>query len=253
MSPPTRSKPSKPTTSTRLTNPLFPPPKGQGLYQALQLPLPGTTTTTTTKPPPEILIFGGSTATGILGIQFAVRSGYRVATTCSPSNAAYLQSLGASGVFDYRSATVADDIRAWSHDADAALTLVWDCIATTDSARICARAMSKTRDGKYRSLLIVEDEVVKAVNERVESGWTLGYSILGEALMLGSWAIPGVEADYEFGKMFWELTRGLLARGEVKAARRDVNRGGEGLEGVLVGMEELREGKVSGVKLVYTL
>jgi NADPH:quinone reductase-like Zn-dependent oxidoreductase len=176
-----------------------------------------------------------------------------VATTCSPSNAAYLRSLGASGVFDYRSATVADDIRAWSRDADAALTLAWDCISTADSARICARAMSRTRDGRYRSLLVVEDEVVKAVNERVESGWTLGYTILGEAVVLGSWAVAAVEADFEFGKMFWELAWGLLARGEVKPARRDVNRGGEGLEGVLVGLGELRESKVSGVKLVYTM
>ena len=40
---------------------------GQGLYQTLQLPLP--THPATDSPP--ILIWGGSTATGQLGIQFA--------------------------------------------------------------------------------------------------------------------------------------------------------------------------------------
>ena len=32
-----------------------------------------------------------------------------------------------------------------------------------------------------------------------------------------------------------------------------VNRGGKGLEGVLEGLEDLKEGKVSAAKLVYTL
>ncbi|KAK4121612.1 GroES-like protein [Parathielavia appendiculata] len=231
---------------------------GQGLYQALQLPLPNpdtdtdTATTTPNNPPPEILIYGGSTATGILGIQFAALSGYRVVTTCSPAHFDYVKSLGADGAFDYRSPGVVEDIRAWSRDAEAALTLAWDCVATPETARLCAAALSRTRPGRYRSLQRLVDAVVKGANDKVSNGWTLGYTVFGDAF---EWrgTVPGSEEDYEFGKMFWELARELLAQGKVKPARTDMNRGGKGLDGVLAGLKEMKEGKVSGVKLVYTL
>jgi D-arabinose 1-dehydrogenase-like Zn-dependent alcohol dehydrogenase len=67
---------------------------GQGLYQSLELPLPNNPTTEKT----YILVYGGSTATGSLAIQFAKLSGLTVGTTCSPGNFEYVKSLG-SGKF----------------------------------------------------------------------------------------------------------------------------------------------------------
>jgi NADPH:quinone reductase-like Zn-dependent oxidoreductase len=64
---------------------------GQGLYQSLQLPLPNKPTTKKT----YLLIYGGSTATGSLAIQYAKLSGLTVAVTCSPKNFDYVKSLGA--------------------------------------------------------------------------------------------------------------------------------------------------------------
>lgn len=187
----------------------------------------------------------------MVGIQFAKLSGYRVVTTCSPSNFEYVKSLGADAAFDYRSPTVVDDIKAWSADADA-LTLAWDCIAQGDAPIISAAALSRTRPGHYRSLVRVADEVVTAVNDKLDNGARLGYTVIGEAINKGQ-PIPAIPADYEFGKKFWELSRELLAEGKIKPARTEVNRGGKGLEGVLVGLQEMKAGKVSGVKLVYTL
>ena len=69
---------------------------GQGLYQSLELPLPGSG-----KADIPLLIYGGSTATGSLAIQFAIHSGCEVITTCSPRNAPFVKSLGASEAFDY--------------------------------------------------------------------------------------------------------------------------------------------------------
>ncbi|KAL2159530.1 hypothetical protein VTH06DRAFT_2535 [Thermothelomyces fergusii] len=223
---------------------------GQGLYQALKLPLPGTAAPS--NPPPEILIYGGSTATGILGIQFAKLSGYRVATTASPHNFDYLKSLGADGVFDYHSPTVVQDIKAWSANPDA-LTLAWDCHASDDAARISAAALSTTQEGHYRALLVVNDDVVRGANPKVDNGFTLAYTIFGEDFEK-SRLFPAKQEDFEFGKQFWELARDLLAQGKLKTARPDINRDGKkGLEGVLDGLQQLKEGKVSGTKLVYTL
>jgi NADPH:quinone reductase-like Zn-dependent oxidoreductase len=78
---------------------------GQGLYQALELPIPKPLAT----PPPAssstsaplVLIHGGSTASGALGIQYARISGYTVLTTCSPHNFDAVKALGAAAAFDY--------------------------------------------------------------------------------------------------------------------------------------------------------
>lgn len=144
-----------------------------------------------------------------------------------------------------------DEIKAWSADPDA-LTLAWDCVSSGGSTEICAAALSKTRAGRYWALLAIDEKVVRGVNDKVESGYRLAYTMFGEPFEKRV-KVPAIPGDYEFGKTFWEVARGLLAEGKVKPARADVNRGGKGLEGVLVGLDELKEGKVSGVKLVYTL
>jgi NADPH:quinone reductase-like Zn-dependent oxidoreductase len=64
---------------------------GQGLYQSLKLPLPDKPATEKT----YLLIYGGSTATGSLAIQYAKLSGLTVGVTCSPKNFDYVKSLGA--------------------------------------------------------------------------------------------------------------------------------------------------------------
>ena len=70
---------------------------GQGLYQCLKLAMPDQPTTSRE----PVLIYGGSTATGALGIQLLKLSGYTVITTCSPKNFDYVKSLGADAVFNY--------------------------------------------------------------------------------------------------------------------------------------------------------
>jgi NADPH:quinone reductase-like Zn-dependent oxidoreductase len=175
-----------------------------------------------------------------------------VVTTCSPSNFDYVKSLGADAAFDYGAPDVVDQIRAWSANPDELLTRAWDCISSETSAKICAGALSKTKPSLYRALLPVSANVVKQVNEKVDVAYTMAYTMFGEPYEKGA-RKEAVPEDYEFGKKFWEDSRVLLEKGIIKPARVDLNRGGKGLEGVLVGLDELRLGKVSGVKLVYTL
>lgn len=237
---------------------------GQGLYQFLGLPLPSATPTTA-EPEPEpaaagattspdyLLIYGGSTATGILGIQFARQSGLTVLATASPHNFEYLKSLGAEAVFDYH--TPAEELAAQirSHTRNT-LVRAWDCSPTAESARLCALSMSDAREGAYGGLLPVPAGLVASANPKVtRSGFTMGYSAFGEAFSRGKLSWDARPEDAEFGRRFWDLSRELLAQGRITVAKMEVNRGGEGLDGVVVGLDELREGKVSGTKLVYTL
>jgi NADPH:quinone reductase-like Zn-dependent oxidoreductase len=107
-----------------------------------------------------LLIYGGSTATGALAIQYAKLSGLTVVATCSPRNMDYLKSLGADAVYDYNSAECSKDIREYTKDQ---LKHVFDCISEGDSTKICVEAMSSS-GGTYSTLLPVEDEKVTSIN-----------------------------------------------------------------------------------------
>ncbi|KAL3963175.1 hypothetical protein ACCO45_000179 [Purpureocillium lilacinum] len=190
----------------------------------------------------DFLIYGGSTATGTLGIQYAKLSGYTVLTTCSPRNAELVKAAGADFVFDYNDPDVGQKIREHTNDN---LHYAWDTISLPASAKICAEALSSAPGGKYASLSSVDFP-----RKDCSSGFTLAYTALGEAFTFGDIKIPAKPEDYEFAKMFWELSRELLAEGKIKAHPRRVR---QGLEGVLEGLQELKDNKVSGEKLVYTL
>lgn len=230
---------------------------GQGLYQNLKLPLPPREPASSPVPatddsgaPLTIFIYGGSTAMGISSIQYAKLSGARVVTTASPRNFDYVKSLGADAVFDYNSPTVVEDIRTWT---DGKLTRAWDCQSTAESAALIAKTMSTEADGLIGTLLPVKQDAVTAANPRVRAELSLYYNVFNEPFTYAMRECPAVPEAYEFGKMFWELSRELLAQGRLKPIRVIKNRGGEGLEGVIHGMKELKEGKVSAGKLVYTL
>lgn len=70
---------------------------GQGLYQSLGLPLPGSGSVGV-----PLLVYGASTATGSLAVQYGVLSGCSVIAVCSEKNFAFVKSLGASAAFDYK-------------------------------------------------------------------------------------------------------------------------------------------------------
>ncbi|KAI0385903.1 alcohol dehydrogenase [Hypomontagnella monticulosa] len=218
----------------------------QGLYKILELPFP----TTPAKEPYPILIYGGSTATGVYGIQFAKASGLTVVATASPRNFEYLKSLGADAVFDYNSPTCAADIKAFTNNA---LKLAWDC--SGDGGEICAAALSDAETSRYATIVPVEREVVAAINPKVEGPiFHLAYDVFNSPYVwLDGSTVPAKPDEYEFAAKFVALVPGLLANGTVKPIRTALNQGGSGLEGVLKGLEDLKAGKVSGTKLVYTL
>ncbi|KAH7311373.1 zinc-binding dehydrogenase [Stachybotrys elegans] len=217
---------------------------GQGLYQHLGLALP-------TKPIQDktpIMIYGGSTAMGVTGIQYAKLSGYTVITTASPRNFDYVKSLGADYVFDYSSPTLSADIRKLT---DNKLTLAWDCHSSDESVALCANALS-TDGGKIGTLLGVDRSKAKEANPKVEVNWTLYYDAFDEEYLYFT-RYPRRPDQYEQAKKFWELSAELLQQGKIKPTNVIENRGGSGLEGVLKGIDELRAGRVSAGKLVYTL
>lgn len=218
---------------------------GQGLYQSLQLPLPSKPSTQ--KIP--LLIYGGSTATGSLAIQYAKLSGLTVIVTCSPHNFEYVKSLGADAAFDYKSQDCSQQIKDFSKDS---IAHAFDCISEGPSSLITVSSMS-SQGGVYSTLLPIPDNEVRKINNKVTNKSTLGYIVAGEYFKFGPQEIPAKQEDYEFGKMFWELSRDLLEKGAVKVHHPVLNKFERGFDGVIKGMDAMRQGKVSGEKLVFTI
>ena len=105
--------------------------------------------------------------------------------------------------------------------------------------------------GRYSTTEDPGAQLIQAEYPGISAQAILAYTMIGEAFVFESERWEARPGDFEFGKMFWELARGLLENGTVKAVRTIVDFGGKGLEGALVGLEELRQGKVRGAKLVY--
>ncbi|KIW45808.1 uncharacterized protein PV06_01519 [Exophiala oligosperma] len=211
---------------------------GLCLYKSLKLPLP----TSPVDRSFPVLVYGGSTSTGTLAIQFLKQSGLIVYTTCSPHNFALVKSYGADFVFDYRDRDVGKKIRRASHET---IKHILDTISETASARICADAMSP-EGGRYTSIL----EVVFPRDDCI-TDFVMAYTAFGEDYKMGpNGALEKAQpADQDFTRKFFDMAEQLLADGKIRPHDIEVGKGG--LAGVPEGLERLRGGKISGAKLVY--
>jgi NADPH:quinone reductase-like Zn-dependent oxidoreductase len=211
----------------------------------LKLPLPDSPTTD----PFPVLIHGGSTATGMWGIQFAKASGLTVIATASPSNFDRLRSLGADAVFDYHSPDCGAEIRKLTENK---LRYAWDCVG--DGEVLCGKALSDSEPSKYAVIIESDGKMLAQTNPQVEGPFfTLGYDIFGEPYEWRGRAVPRKPDEVEHAIMFYEVARKLLASGIVKPIDPILNNPESGLEGVLKGLDKLRAGEVRAGKLVYTL
>lgn len=190
-------------------------------------------------PPPWNALKAGLTAS---------RSGFEVITTCSPRNFDYVKSLGADTVFDSRSPTVGADIRAHTNNK---LYYAWDTIGEHGSPAACAAALASSAPAgqKLHYGTILMGPGMKPPRDDVEFTFTLGYTAAGEAFEIAGMKWEAKPQDYEFTVKWTELAEKLWMERKWRPHRQDVREGG--LEGVLNGLEDMKSGKVSGVKLVY--
>ncbi|KIM92888.1 hypothetical protein OIDMADRAFT_36230 [Oidiodendron maius Zn] len=200
-----------------------------------------------TKPPTAVLVNGGGSYTGTCAIQLLKLAGYRVIATCSPRSYELAQSFGADAVFDYADPMCAANIRTYAKNS---LRLVIDCIATTETTRLCFEAMGRA-GGRYVSLDPYSAEIA-ASRTIVRPSWVVGMEPLGDEI---AWPAPyGRDANpvaLDFCQMWNPTMQGLLDRGLIRLHPQRVR--DTGLAGALEGLEEIRQKKVSGQKLIYTL
>lgn len=124
--------------------------------------------------------------------------------------------------------------------------MVLDTIDTPETAKLSAEAMSSSKGGIYCNLMGVDSP-----REDVKSVFFLGYTALGEAYIYDGQEWPIVEKDYEFVKSFMGLAEQILADRKIVPHPAGVRSGG--LEGIHEGLDDLKQKRVSGEKLVYII
>ncbi|PPJ61204.1 hypothetical protein CBER1_10283 [Cercospora berteroae] len=208
------------------------------LHKSLSLPLPGTPSSANGEP---LLVYGGSTSTGSIAVQLAAQLGYSVITTCSPKHFDLLQERGAKRIYDY-APSVGESICDATNNQ---LKLVFDTVSIESSAAICAQAFG-SEGGIYCNLL---DTVCS--REDVSSVSFLGYSMTGEQYVYEGEKIQAQLEDFILGRQYMDIAEKLWAKGQLKMHPQRV--GSKGLYGTLEGMQEMRDSKLSGEKLVYRI
>lgn len=74
----------------------------------------------------------------------------------------------------------------------------------------------------------------------------------GEAFrLINGMEMPAKTKDFEFAKAFWDISTQLLVSRKITIHSRKIGIGGQ--MGVSSGLIQLRESKVSGMKLVYKI
>lgn len=162
-------------------------------------------------------------------------------TLCSKKHFEKVKALGAVAAYDYHEPGVGATIRA---DTKNGLKYAWDTFGKEQSAQICADALSADAGCVYGCVL-----PTKCPRDDVTSLSTVMYTMFGEMFAMKGNEFPASAADFEFAKSFMALTEKLFAEGKLKTHEELV--GPEGLKGVIDGLEALKQGKISGQKLVY--
>ena len=173
-----------------------------------------------------------------------LRSGLIPITTCSPRNFSHVKSLGAAEAFDYHSPSCGSDIQAYTKNL---LEYAFDCITDTASMKICYSAIG-SGGGRYVGL---DPIPIRAHTRRsIKPDWIIAFTVLNKPV---NWQRPFKRdpkpKHREFAEGWFEIAQELVNQGSIAPHPHQERTGG--LEGVIDGLDRIRKGKVSGVKLVY--
>ncbi|CAI7658840.1 unnamed protein product [Penicillium glandicola] len=216
---------------------------GVALFWSLQLP--GTLHTPASKSE-DVLVYGGSSTIGLLAIQMVKLCGHRVITTCSPHNRDLVTSYGADLAFDYNSPTCGQDIRAATKNT---LRYVLDPFAEAKTLRLCYAAIGRT-GGRYCALEQYQESLCS--RKTIKHELVMGGAISGQGVELPDpYGIPPRPEIGVWARSWYLEVQELIGNGKLRPCPIQTISGK--FEGILEGLDMLRNGRVSGKKLVVPI
>ncbi|KZP08856.1 GroES-like protein [Athelia psychrophila] len=228
----------------------------QSLYFRHDLPYPSTVKADT-RPTENILIWGGSTAVGHHAIQLAHLSGQRVIAIASARNHEFLKSIGANVTIDYKDEDVVKQIR----DSLDGLPLkrALDTVCEKGSTRNVIDAIDP--EGGYLTITLPVDDATSARRAEVKVEFVLAYTLATRTPIVFGKAVPVPFIPEDNARaLAWNtheqpaLVDGWVeGKGSKCGYRTQKLRVGEGLEGVMEGLNIMKRGEYAAEKLVYNI
>ncbi|TLS21205.1 uncharacterized protein PpBr36_10640 [Pyricularia pennisetigena] len=191
----------------------------------------------------SVLVYGGSSSVGLMAIQLIKLMGHEVVTTCSPHNFDLVKSYGADAVFDYHSPTCAEDIKTYTRNR---LRMAIDPFGEVRTLSISQTAIGRA-GGRYVAFEKYDTSlcVRKTVNH------TLVMAAAVDGLGVDMPEPYGREPDpklRQWTMSFYQRLDELVSQGKLQPCPVQMLQGG--WEGIIKGLDLLRQRAVSGRKLV---
>jgi NADPH:quinone reductase-like Zn-dependent oxidoreductase len=196
-----------------------------------------------TTEPGTIFVYAGSTSAGISTIQLARAFGWKVVTTASPYSYDLVKSYGAYACFNYGDENVGAEVA----NAHPDIKLAVDCFSEGKSTKTCDTVIGQN-GGQVITLL----PSTKPTTPSIKHELIMAYTVFGHELQ---WLppvgpkFPAVPSDRELLARFYEA----LSRLTNVLKPLPITREAGGFDAILPGLDKLRQGKVSGGKLVVEL
>lgn len=192
-----------------------------------------------------ILIWSGSTATGILAIQLAkILYGLKVITTASPKHHEFLKSLGADAVFDYKDPDVTTKIKDY---AKGSIVYGFDTVANKTSFQAVYDA-SEGADEVYLDTLLGLSglDITEKPGRKVHYGETLAYLVFGKDVNFGHVFKYSDELLADYNSLWPKVVAAVpkLKHNKLRVLE-------PGLATASEALTLLQQDKVSGEKLVW--
>ncbi|KAF2634797.1 NAD(P)-binding protein [Massarina eburnea CBS 473.64] len=189
-----------------------------------------------------ILIWGGSSSVGLYAIQIAALHNITVIATCSPRTFDLLNDHGATHVFDYSDPDIVTKIK----DVASGLTYVFDTIGNEKSSATASQAIKESGG----SLCTVRPGKAHCENvaQRVRVTDVLVWTAFLKEHRYGDFHWPAHKEDHELASELFEKLPGWLESGTI---RPNPTRIRKGLDTVVEGFQEYRDGHISAYKIVY--
>ncbi|OCF71937.1 enoyl reductase [Kwoniella mangroviensis CBS 8886] len=200
------------------------------------------------------IIYGASSSVGLFAIPLAKALGYKVLGVCSPHSFDLIKSYGADEAVDYHDKEAA--IAKAKEITGCGVPLAFDTISESETWKLTVAMMGDKAKQLNLILPPPSEEDKQKYAKGVTVDWTLMYTLFGREFNFTPVApkptiIPAKPEDRKFGEEVFAKTPEFITKYGIKPNPIDLRSGG--LNDVSNGFKEMKDGKVSGKKIVYKI
>lgn len=132
-----------------------------------------------------LFVWGGSSSVGSAAVQMGKNLGLKVFATASLANKEYIESLGATKVFDYKDPDVVSNILHEANKFGVTITKIFDSISENGSMELCAQVLSGNGEGGDLAIVLPFGQPLDV--EGVNVIHTAAYRIAQDESEFGKW------------------------------------------------------------------